>query len=182
MKKGVVVSLLSVALVGIIFAQGQKKKSSAGHATATVSPEISDAAKAAAVPVDQCDAELWNHVYHKARLHVVQKCIEVTGVIHHTKKENDGDDHIQLTLDPKFEALLNERNNAIQAGSLVIEPVCQGPVTQADAVASCRDFHSPVTVPARGTKVRVVGSFVLDTEPDHGWTEIHPVSKMETVQ
>lgn len=70
MKKGVVVSLLAISLVGMIFAQGQKKKLTADHSTTTVSQEISDAAKGAAVSPDQCDQELWNHVYHKARLHV----------------------------------------------------------------------------------------------------------------
>jgi hypothetical protein len=103
---------------------------------------------------------------------------QVTGTIHHTKPEADGDDHIQLRVDSQFADLLNDKNKTVQANSLIIEPVCQGPVTQADALAACRDFHSPVEVPAKGTKVRVLGRFVLDTEAGHGWTEIHPVTSI----
>jgi hypothetical protein len=57
------------------------------------------------------------------------------------KKENDGDYHIQLKLDPKFSALLNLRNAQIQG-----------------------EFIRP------------------GHEANRGWIEIHPVSKIETVQ
>jgi hypothetical protein len=46
-------------------------------------------------------------VYKDKRLTRIQQCIEVTGTIHRTKKENDGDDHIQLKVDPQFAGLLN---------------------------------------------------------------------------
>jgi hypothetical protein len=166
-------------LAGVVFAQGHKKKSSAGHVTASIPASITAAAKAAAAT--GCDASLWQHVYHKARLHVVEKCIEVTGTIHHTKPEAEGDDHTQLALDSPFVGLLNDRNKSAQANSLVIEPVCQGPVTQPDAVTACRDFHSPVSIPAHGDKVKVVGSFVFDAESGHGWMEVHPVSSIEVM-
>ncbi len=126
-----------------------------------------------------CDDSLWSHVYHQQRLTRIQQCIEVTGTIHHTKKENDGDDHIQLKVDPQFSNLLNAKNTSVQAGCLVLEPICMGPVTQPDAVKPCKDFHSPVKgVPQDGSKVKVLGSYVLDTEPGHGWTEIHPVTSI----
>src|SRR5712692_1417477 len=126
-----------------------------------------------------CDVALKAHVYKPARLQVIQECIEVTGTIHHTKKENDGDDHIQLKVDPQFSNLLNAKNTSVQAGCLVLEPICMGPVTQPDAIKPCRDFHSPVKgVPPDGSKVKVLGSYVLDTEPGHGWTEIHPVTSI----
>ena len=179
MKKVFVTTLLCLALASVILAQGPKKKSTASKAKATVSAEIKAAAHSAVTT--GCDAELWNHVYHKPRLVVVEKCIAVTGTIHHVKPEKDGDDHIQLTVDPEFEKLLNDRNRTAQAASLVVEPVCQGRDTQLDAEAACRDFHSPVDVPAKGTRVKIVGSFVLDTEPNHGWTEIHPVSSIEVI-
>jgi hypothetical protein len=129
-----------------------------------------------------CDDSLWSHVYRPQRLTRIQQCIEVTGTIHHTKKENDGDDHLQLKVDPQFSNLLNAKNTSVQAGCLVIEPICMGPVTQADAVIPCRDFHSPVKgVPPDGSKVKVLGSYVLDTEGGHGWTEIHPVTRISTM-
>ena len=106
----------------------------------------------------------------------------MTGTIKHIKRETDGDDHIQLTLDAMFSGLLNDKNKTQQAQSLVLEPICQNPVTQPDAVAVCRDFHSGVVVPTTGAHVRVVGVYVLDVEPDHGWTEIHPVTAMTVVK
>jgi hypothetical protein len=42
----------------------------------------------------------------------------------------------------------------------------------------CRDFHSQVEVPAGHAHVKVLGSYVLDSEADHGWMEIHPVTSM----
>jgi hypothetical protein len=130
-----------------------------------------------------CDATLWDHVYHPKRLVVVQKCISVTGTIYHAKKEADGDDHIQLKLDDQYAGLLNDRNNVGQKGCLVLEPICQNAVTQTDAIEACRDFHSDVEVPKKGSHVRVLGSYVLDSEqPGHGWMEIHPVTSIEVVQ
>lgn len=129
-----------------------------------------------------CDGTLLKHVYDPTRLQMIAPCIEVSGTIFHIKPEADGDDHIQLRVDPQFENLLNNLNKSEQADSLILEPVCQGLVTQPDAISACRDFHSPVDVPAQGTKVRVLGRFVLDTEEDHGWTEIHPVTRITPVQ
>ena len=131
-----------------------------------------------------CDDSLWEHVYHPQRLAVVEKCIAVTGIIHHVKKEPDGDEHIQLQLDSQFEGLLNDRNRTAQAGCLILEPICQNPVTQADAVKACRDFHSAVELPTeKHAHVKVLGSYILDTEkPGHGWMEIHPVTRIEVVQ
>ena len=129
-----------------------------------------------------CNDTLWEHVYHLQRLVVLNKCIEVTGTIHHVKKEDDGDDHIQLTVDPEFAALLNDRNKTAQADSLIVEPICQNTVKQADAIDACRDFHSSIDVPAKGTKVKVKGSYVFDAEKSgHGWMEIHPVTSMDPI-
>ena len=110
-----------------------------------VTEEMSVGAKAAAA--SGCNAELWDHVYRKTRLRIVEGCIAVTGTIRHIKRETDGDDHIQLAVDPEFAKLLNERNRTAQGDTLILEPICQGPVTQADAEAACHDFHSPVDVP-----------------------------------
>lgn len=143
--------------------------------SSSVTEEMSTAAKA--VAASGCNAELWDHVYRKTRLHIVEGCIAVTGTIRHIKREGDGDDHIQLVVDSEFSKLLNERNKTAQGNTLVVESICQGPVTQADAEAACHDFHSPVDVPNAGTRVRVVGSYVLDSA--QGWMEIHPVSSIE---
>jgi len=173
-------TLAAPALMLVAF--GQTTHSTGAHHAASAT--IPAAFKAAAKPLvaDGCDASLWEHVYHPQRLKVVEKCIAVTGTIHHSKREADGDEHIQLTLDSEFSNLLNDRNNKIQAKSLVIEPVCQGPVTQADAVVACRDFHSPVDLLPKGKHVRVLGSYVLDSEANHGWMEVHPVTSITEVE
>jgi len=175
---GILVVALCLAASGQAPAASHSAKSKA-----TQPSGVPAAFKAAAknFVADGCDASLWQHVYHPQRLKVVEKCIAVTGTIHHVKREADGDDHIQLKLDPEFAALLNDKNTQVQAGCLVVEPVCQGPVTQADAQAACRDFHSPVEVFAKGKHVRILGSYVLDSEANHGWMEIHPVTAITEV-
>ena len=74
------------------------KKTKTSKAAPTISAEIKAAAHAAAT--SGCDTSLWKHVYRPARLVVVEKCITVTGTIDHIKREADGDDHIQVKVDP----------------------------------------------------------------------------------
>lgn len=164
-----------VLFLGVALARPQIGRFNPNQAPAGVTDEMSTAAKGAAA--SGCNAELWDHVYRKTRLHIVESCIAVTGTIRHIKRESDGDDHIQLAVDPEFSKLLNERNKTAQGNTLILEPICQGPVTQEDAEAACHDFHSSVEVPNAGAKVRVVGSYVLDKQ--QGWMEIHPVSSIE---
>jgi hypothetical protein len=181
-------TIFILVLVTALAAAGAQRTGSASRrsskGTHTKKSGIDPALAAAAKPLvaTGCDPLSWEHVYHLQRLQVVEKCISVTGTIHHVKKEADGDDHIQLTLDSEFAGLLNDRNKTAQANSLVVEPVCQGTVTQADAQAACRDFHSTVQVPTQGTHVRVLGSYVFDSEANHGWMEIHPVTTIEAIQ
>jgi hypothetical protein len=123
-----------------------------------------------------CDQSIWDHIYHPSRLQVNDPCITVTGVIKSIKQEPDGDLHVRVQLDPEFTNLLNDRNVAGQFGNLVVEPVCQGPVTQPDAVAACENFHQDINVPPVGTHVTLTGAYVLDLQ--HGWMEIHPVTSI----
>ena len=135
----------------------------------------------------QCDDTLWGHVYNPQRLVVKQKCIAVTGTIvdatngKHSdgvRHEADGDTHGWLQVDPQFSNLLNAGNKSNEGGNLVFEIVCKFPVTQADAVASCPStYKSPVEIPPVGSHVRIVGSYVQDT--NHAkWMEIHPVTSI----
>ena len=71
----------------------------------------------------------------------------MTGIIHHVEKEPDDDEHIQLQLHLQFEDLLNDRNRTGRQGCLVLEPICQNPVSQPDALEPCCDFHSAVELP-----------------------------------
>lgn len=126
--------------------------------------------------VPRCDASLWHHVYHAYRLQVLKSCVAVTGTIQEIRYEKDGDDHVLIRVDPAYEQLLNAANMTDERGDLVVEPVCEHAVTQADAVASCEGFSSDIAVPPPGTHVRVVGPYVLDQ--DHGWMEIHPATSV----
>lgn len=120
-----------------------------------------------------CDPSLWAHVYHPYRLHVISQCTTVRGTVAEVRGEADGDLHVLLRTSP---SLVNADNRAYEHGDLVLEEICKGTVTQADAVAACRGFSWNVTVPAVGDEVTVSGSYVLDA--DHGWLEIHPVSRL----
>lgn len=94
------------------------------------------------------------------------------------RHEADGDTHGWLQVDSQFSNLLNAGNKCNEGGNLVFEIVCKFPVTQADAVASCPStYKSPVDIPPVGSHVRIVGSYVQDT--NHAkWMEIHPVTSI----
>jgi len=141
-------------------------------------------------PVDtQCDAILWNHVYHPQRLIVKQLCISVTGTIvdasggkrsDGVRKEKDGDTHGWLKVDSEFQNLLNAGNMSAEGGHLVFEIVCRFPVTQMDAKAACQGYTDRVTLPPVGSRVRIVGTYVQDTFHAQ-WMEIHPVTSITVV-
>lgn len=127
-----------------------------------------------------CDTTLWEHVYHAKRLVVIESCKSVTGVIISKKKEKDGDFHIRLRLDAGQEHLLNNKNYRNQDSCLILEPICVNEVTQENAKAACTGFINQVVIPKKGQHVRVTGAYVLDAK--HGWTEIHPITKIEILK
>jgi len=125
----------------------------------------------------QCDQALWNHVYNPARLQIVEQCKTVSGTIDSIRVEQDGDFHILLRVDLQFASMINSANVNGQFGDLVLEPICQNPVRQPDAIAACTNFHQNINIPSVGTHVTLTGSYVHDL--DHGgWSEIHPVSSI----
>lgn len=127
-----------------------------------------------------CDDTLWNHVYHKYRLQVIEQCKTVRGVIVKEKNEKDGDLHILLRLDAGQDNLLNDMNIKQQKGCLVIEPICEHDVSQLDAVGACEGYVNKVYIPHVGEHVEVTGSYVNDTQ--HGWNEIHPITKITIIK
>ncbi len=114
------------------------------------------------------------------RLRVLDSCISVTGTVEEIRKEADGDVHILFRLDQQFESLLNEKNFARQYGDLVLEPICQGKVRQADAAEPCSRYVGPYFEPQIGQRFAVSGAYVRDA--DHGWNELHPVTSMRPIQ
>jgi hypothetical protein len=123
-------------------------------------------------------AALMKHVYHPARLVQQKGCVTVRGVIKKKIKEGDGDFHVRLLLDAGQDAdLINDKNRSAQGGFLVFEPICVNPVTQASAKQACKNFKQKISLPNVGDHVEVTGIHMLDTE--HGWLEIHPVTKIK---
>ena len=128
----------------------------------------------------KCNQSLWDYVYNPGRLQVLDPCISVTGTVEETRKEADWDVHILFRLDQQFERLLNEKNISKQHGDLVLEPICQGKVRQADADEPCSRYNGPYFEPQIGQRYLVSGAYVHDA--DHGWNELHPITSMQTVQ
>jgi hypothetical protein len=107
---------------------------------------------------------------------VVDACKTVTGTVESVRSEPDGDVHLLLQLLPGRANLLNSGNYADTHGDLVVEIICVGVVSQADAETACAGHANLVTVPSVGERIRISGTYVLDA--DHGWMEIHPVSQL----
>ena len=114
-------------------------------------------------------------VYHPTRLTLMAPCIRVSGTIAAIRKEADGDRHILVALDPQYAALLTPANQGIELGDLVVEPVCVGSVTQADAIGVCGSDHNPLDISGLsiGAHLWLEGRYVLDTSHG-GWAELHP--------
>src|SRR5258708_3566470 len=106
-------------------------------------PQISQPQESPQSTAVKCDQSLWKSVYNPGRLQVLDPCISVTGTVEKIRKEADGDVHILFRLDQQFESLLNEKNILRQQGDLVLEPICQGNVRQADAEEPCSRYNGP---------------------------------------
>ncbi len=133
------------------------------------------------VPASGCDSTLWQHVYNPSRLVVISQCTTATGVIAGPQPDDDGDMHANLMLDPGQESMINKRNVKKKGTGLVIEIVCSVQAKKPkEAVQTCSSYHATLAMPAEGAHVRVTGTHVIDTH--NGWTEIHPVSKIETLK
>ena len=143
-------------------------------------PQVPGGQESLQTSAAQCDQSLWEYVYNPGRLQVLDPCISVTGTVEETRKEADGDVHILFRLDPQYASLLNEKNISRQYGDLVLEPICQGKVRQADAAAPCSRYDGPYFEPEIGQRYVVSGAYVHDA--DHGWNELHPVTSMQPIQ
>src|SRR5436190_15051439 len=97
------------------------------------------------LPPENCDQSMWNHVYEKDRLHVIEQCTAVEGRVVSVERSHDGDLHIAL--EPKSRSVLNLTNLMHLRAKLVVEIVCEHMPTKPAAKAACVDFHSQVAVP-----------------------------------
>jgi len=131
-----------------------------------------------ALPASGCDASLWTHVYEKERLTVLEPCTSVEGRVVSTHAAADGDLHIAL--DPDDKHVLNLVNATHGHRELVVEIVCDHTTTKTAPQAACVNYHSLVTAPKAGDRVRVTGAYVTDR--DNGWNEVHPVSRIDVLR
>ena len=141
---------------------------------ATPRPTVQRTAAPAAAcrPTDQD-----RYVYHPARLQVLTACVRVTGTVAFIREEADGDLHIGLALDAPYGHLVVAANTGAERGDLVIEPVCELQVTQADAIATCAADRDPLRgLPTLGERVWMEGRYVADLQHS-GWRELHPLSR-----
>jgi hypothetical protein len=99
----------------------------------------------------------------------------VDGRVASLRRAADGDLHIGL--DPDFKPVLNPINLVHAHGELIVEVICEHTPVHESSRASCGDFRSQLTVPTVGARIRVTGAYVTDR--DNGWTEIHPVTRIE---
>ncbi len=119
-------------------------------------------------------ASISSHVYNPYRLQIVKQCVAASGTVDRVIEENDGDIHMRLSLDHAYSNLTNSANDQYQYGDLVVEIICVGPITQADAVPACQGYTNNILIPDVGEHITVSGPYVLDTE-HYNWAEIHPV-------
>ena len=127
------------------------------------------------LPAENCNADLWKHVYEPERLHVIETCTAVEGRVVSVRRASDGDLHIGL--DPEHQSVLNLTNVIHANGHLVVEVICDHAPAEQPALIGCAGLTPPVDVPKAGDRVRVTGAYVTDSE--NGWNEVHPVTRIE---
>jgi hypothetical protein len=126
------------------------------------------------LPASDCNADLWNHVGERERLHVIATCTSVEGRVVSLYRASDGDLHIEL--DPYNKSVLNFSNALHAKGHLVVEIICEHAPDNAQDAKACAGFRSEVVIPQINDYIRVTGSYVTDGET--GWNEIHPVTRI----
>lgn len=127
------------------------------------------------LPADHCDASLWDHVYEKERLRILEACTSVEGRVLSLHRSFDGDLHIGIR--PEHKSVLNLINLVHAHGELVVEIICEHTPTDANDQIACEGFRPQIPIPSVGDRVRVTGAYVTDR--DNGWNEIHPVTQVE---
>ena len=132
-------------------------------------------ASAAAVALETCaPGDQDPYVYRPARLRVLAPCVRAVGTVVESSIEADGDVHLNVRLDAAYAGLLQPGND-FEGGVLIVEPVCQIPPLQADAIRVCAANPAPLArIPAVGDHVWLEGRYVVELQ-HHAWTELHPL-------
>lgn len=145
------------------------------------------------------------------RLVLRHRCVTVTGtVVGPVSEERDGDLKIKISLareNFKPYGPFENRDEILKnnpGGLLVVEVVCANPGKILEAqrnepdpakkphyqgmIDACKGYRNKVVRPATGDTIAVTGELVMDTGPssknpiqDHGWREIHPVTRIDVL-
>ena len=131
-----------------------------------------------------CNPALWPHVYNPERLQGEKKCTTVKGMVWEVKAEPDGGYRLLIKLDlGQPTTLLNDKNVSLTKGCLVAQIICaHRPITDADALKSCGTFENQIKVPKLNDHVQLTGTYMLDSDPEHGWYALYPVSDVIELQ
>ena len=155
--------MLRIVLVGLLLCAGCAPSSSA-TSLPSPTPKVE-----LCVPGDQD-----GYTYRPARLKALLPCIRVVGTVVSSEAEQDGDIHINVRLDDAYRGVLVAGND-FEDGNLIVEPVCQLPPLQADAIRVCAADPAPLgSLPMIGDHVWLEGRYVLDLQ-HHAWAELHPL-------
>jgi hypothetical protein len=140
------------------------------------------AANSTASVMPSCDSPPpLNYVWMSFRLYAISKCTAVSGIVDAIGHSDDGDVDFLLDVDPPYKKLINVVNVSKQKGDLIVEIVCDGPVTNIFAMGGCGGYKNSLPLPKVGDHIYVTGAQVLDLLHG-GWIEVHPVYSIKTLR
>lgn len=167
-KQSAVTALIAMFILTTLLAACGRPgtPSNSAHNSPTLAAKSGEPAKSAKprdirTSQDVCPARgrVLAGVYHPVRLTVIDPCKRVSGTIKEIRHEEDGDLHINVSVDPAYRGMLNEANKSKEHGYLVVEFMARD------------GGHLPE--PNVGDHVDLLGAYVMDEQ--HGWHELHPV-------
>lgn len=131
-----------------------------------------------------CNKDITAHLYKPERLTGEKKCTTIKGMVREVKELPDGGYRVLIKLDPgQPTAMLNDKNISLQKGCMVVEIICaHRPITNPEAVKSCGSYENKIKVPALNDHLQITGTLVTDSDADHGWAALYPVSEILELQ
>ncbi len=116
--------------------------------------------KAATAPSPHCGSgDLLGDAHSPLRFRIISNCETASGVVKSIALQEDGDQFIDVALDPQYTKLLGSGNISHENGLLVLDLTSQS--------------LAVVSVPLVGQHITFVGPWVYDTQRQ--WNAIYPV-------
>jgi CHRD domain len=137
-------------------------------------------------PSALCRADPLQGVHHPWRLKLISPCAQFVGVLTEDPKPNpsDGDVTVDVSPDPGYETMLNDKNRAEGGIHVEVVPRDQPGCTPGQPVTGTEDnlgtcSGAAIQLPQKGARVRMIGAHVLDSWV--GWNEIHPAWRVDVL-